>query len=228
MKKIFNKDLYQNFSSSHAPDDFHHIAFKTTNYEAMVSFYKKLFGCEPLYQSNMITFLAFDDEHHRIAIANTSGVLKNLNFIQKNIMKFKIFLNRKLPSIEGLDHISYRINPIENWFDFYFGAKERGLEPLWTINHGWISGIYYRDPDGNLVEIFYEHWRNDQEFTEEVAKKGFPEEPVGTNMDIEVLYQMFKDGVSYEELVKKGNTVPEGKKPISGIEAAMNMRKKFK
>ena len=55
-----------------------------------------------------------------------------------------------------------------------------------------------------------------------------PEEPVGTNMDIEVLYQMFKDGVSYEELVKKGNTVPEGKKPISGIEAAMNMRKKFK
>ena len=88
MEKIFNKDLYQNFSSSHAPDDFHHIAFKTTNYEAMVSFYKKLFGCEPLYQSNMITFLAFDDEHHRIAIANTSGVLKNLNFIQKNIMKF--------------------------------------------------------------------------------------------------------------------------------------------
>jgi hypothetical protein len=47
-------------------------------------------------------------------------------------------------------------------------------------------------------------------------------------MDIEVLYEMFKDGASYEELVKKGNTVPEGKKPISGIEAAMNMRKKFK
>ena len=120
------------------------------------------------------------------------------------------------------------MNPIDQWFDFYFRAKKQGLEPYWTINHGWISGIYYRDPDGNLVEIFYEHWRNDQEFTEEVAKKGFPEEPVGTNMDIEVLYQMFKDGVSYEELVKKGNTVPEGKKPISGIEAAMNMRKKFK
>jgi hypothetical protein len=47
-------------------------------------------------------------------------------------------------------------------------------------------------------------------------------------MDIEVLHQMFKEGVPYEELVKKGNTVPEGKKPIYGIEAAMNMRKKFK
>ena len=62
MEKIFNKDLYQNFSSSHAPDDFHHIAFKTTNYEAMVSFYKKLFGCEPLYQSNMITFLVAEKD----------------------------------------------------------------------------------------------------------------------------------------------------------------------
>ena len=143
-------------------------------------------------------------------------------------MKFKNWIIRAVPNLVGLDHISYRLNPIDQWFDFYFRAKKQGLEPYWTINHGWISGIYYRDPDGNLVEIFYEHWRNDQEFTEEVAKKGFPEEPVGTNMDIEVLYQMFKDGVSYEELVKKGNTVPEGKKPISGIEAAMNMRKKFK
>ena len=33
MKKIYNKNLYQNFKSDYSPDDFHHIAFKTTNYE---------------------------------------------------------------------------------------------------------------------------------------------------------------------------------------------------
>ena len=95
MKKIYNKNLYQNFKSDYSPDDFHHIAFKTTNYEKMVDFYKNLFGCEPLYQSDLITFLAYDNEHHRIAIANTSGVLNSLNFIQRSIMKFKIFLNKK-------------------------------------------------------------------------------------------------------------------------------------
>ena len=47
-------------------------------------------------------------------------------------------------------------------------------------------------------------------------------------MDIEVLYEMFKKGVPFEDLIKKGNTVPEGKKPIAGMEAVMNMRKKFK
>ena len=47
-------------------------------------------------------------------------------------------------------------------------------------------------------------------------------------MDIETLYTMYKDGTPYEDIVRKGNTVPEGKKPVSGMEAAMNMRKKFK
>lgn len=226
MNKILNKNLYLNFKSDFSPDDFHHIAFKTTNYENMVNFYKNLFGCEPLYQSDLITFLAYDDEHHRIAIANTSDVLSNLNFIQKIVMKLKIFLNKNIPSIEGLDHISYRINPIEKWFDFYFRAKERGLSPLWTVNHGWISGIYYRDPDNNLVEVFFEHFSSAEEFKENISPD-FEDEPIGTNMDIEVLYDMFKSGADFSELIKKGNTVPDGKKPVSGLDAVMNMRKKF-
>lgn len=226
MNKILNKNLYLNFKSDFSPDDFHHIAFKTTNYENMVNFYKNLFGCEPLYQSDLITFLAYDNEHHRIAIANTSDVLKNLNFIQKIVMKLKIFLNKNIPSIEGLDHISYRINPIEKWFDFYFKAKERGLSPLWTVNHGWISGIYYRDPDNNLVEVFFEHFSTAEEFKENISPD-FEDEPIGTNMDIEVLYEMFKSGAGFSELIKKGNTVPDGKKPVSGLDAVMNMRKKF-
>ena len=226
MEKIFNKDLYLNFASKHSPDDFHHVAFKTTNYESMVEFYKNLFGCEPLYQSKQMSFLAFDDEHHRIAIANTSAVLRNLGFIPKLIMKLKLFLNKKIPSIQGLDHISYRINPIDKWFDFYFAAKERGLIPLWTINHGWISGIYYQDPDGNLVEIFFEHFSSADEFKQNISPD-FEDEPIGTNMDVEVLFEMFKSGVPFSELIKKGNTVPDGKKPVSGLDAVMNMRKKF-
>ena len=86
MDKIFNKNLYLNYSSKFSPDDFHHVAFKTTNYKKMVDFYKNLFGCEPLYQSDQITFLAFDEEHHRIAIANTSDVLNDLGFIPRAIM----------------------------------------------------------------------------------------------------------------------------------------------
>ena len=194
----------------------------------MVEFYEKLFGCKPMYKSNDIAFLAFDEEHHRIAIANTEPGVKKLGFISKIILAFRNWLNKNIPTTIGLDHISYCLNPIDKWFDFYHKAKDRGLEPYWTINHGWITGMYYRDPDGNLVELFFEHWTNDDEYKNEISTRGFPEEPVGTNMDIDILYQMYKNGESLKNLTKKGNTVPEGKKPVAGIQAAINMRKKFK
>ena len=226
-KPVLNLDLYKNYKSDFPPDAFHHVAWKTMQYEKMVDFYTRLFGCEALYESDQITFLAFDQEHHRVAIANTSDVLKNLGFIPKLIMNLKLFLNKKIPTIVGLDHISYRINPIDRWFNFYFEAKERGLDPLWTINHGWISGIYYKDPDGNLVEIFFEHFSSAEEFKNNISPD-FEDEPIGTNMDIEVLYKMYKAGSEFSELITKGNTVPEGKKPVSGIDAVVNMKKKFR
>ena len=226
-EKKLNLEIYKNLKSSDAPDEFHHVAFKTMNFELMIDFYSKLFGCEPLYESPELTFLAFDDEHHRVAIANTSKVFDQLSLIPKQIMRFKNWLNSSTPSIVGLDHISYKLNPIEKWFDFYFSAKEKGLLPYWTINHGWITGMYYKDPDGNLVEIFFEHFRSAEEFKKNIAPD-FSDEPVGTNMDVETLYEMFKNGASFEELIRKGNTVPKGKKPVFGMEAVRNMRKKFK
>ena len=58
---ILNFDLYKKYKSEYAPDSFHHVAFKTQNYDAMVEFYEKLFGCKPMYKSNDIAFLAFDE-----------------------------------------------------------------------------------------------------------------------------------------------------------------------
>ena len=83
--------------------------------------------------------------------------------------------------------------------------------------------MYYKDPDGNLVEIFFEHWRN--KGIQKKCSPDFSEEPIGTNMDIDVLYEMFKGGASFKQLIQKGNTVPEGKKPVAGMEAVMNMKK---
>ena len=39
---ILNFDLYKKYKSDYAPDSFHHVAFKTQNYDAMVEFYEKL------------------------------------------------------------------------------------------------------------------------------------------------------------------------------------------
>ena len=78
-----------------------------------------------------------------------------------------------------------------------------------------------------MVEVFFEHFSSADEFKNNISSD-FEDEPIGTNMDIEILHRMYKSGVPLEELVIKGNTVPRGKKPIYGLEAVMNMDKKFK
>ena len=104
----------------------------------------------------------------------------------------------------------------------YFQSKEL----TWSYGGGLHVG-YYQDPDNNLVEIFFEHFDTPAEFKNNISPD-FEDEPIGTNMDIETLHEMYKSGTPFEKLIEKGNTVPEGKKPISGIEAVKNMKKKFK
>jgi len=154
------------------------------------------------------------------------GILPRV--VIRMLVAIRNFVNQVTPNLVGLDHVSYKMDSIDSWFDFYHNARKNGLNPAWTINHGWISGIYYRDPDGHLVEIFFEHFRSVEEFRSGSIAPDFAEEPIGTNMDIDVLYEMYKSGTPFEDLVKKGNTVPEGKKPVFGFEAVMNMEKKFK
>ena len=232
-KPVLDTSYYKNLTGVCAPDDFHHVAWKTMKYEGMVDFYSRLFDCKPLYKSEEITFLAFDEEHHRVAIANISKHLENnMGLLPRSIIHILLairnFVNRVTPNLVGLDHISYKMDSIDSWFDFYNRAKENGFLPVWTINHGWISGIYYRDPDGHLAEIFFEHFRSAEEFRSGAIAPDFSEEPIGTNMDMDVLYEMYKSGTPFEDLIVKGNTVPKDKKPIAAFEAVMNMRRTFK
>ena len=62
--------------------------------------------------------------------------------------------------------------------------------------------MYYMDPDNNLVEIFFEHFSSENEFKENISPD-FDDEPIGTNMDIEILYEMYKSGESFKNLIQK-------------------------
>ena len=52
-KPELDTSLYKNFKGEGAPDDFHHVAWKTMQYDEMIDFYSRLFHCKPLYSSMM-------------------------------------------------------------------------------------------------------------------------------------------------------------------------------
>lgn len=47
-----------------------HIVYMTRRYAAMIDWYCTVFNAHPVHRDPALTFLAFDEENHRFAIAN--------------------------------------------------------------------------------------------------------------------------------------------------------------
>src|ERR1700743_2173758 len=50
-----------------------HVVLRTNQLAAMVQFYKDFLGAEAIYENDILAFLTYDDEHHRIAIVGIPG-----------------------------------------------------------------------------------------------------------------------------------------------------------
>lgn len=55
-----------------------------------------------------------------------------------------------------LGHIAFQVDTEEALRNCYFELKDRGVEVLRLMDHVSQKSIYFRDPDGNMLEIYYE------------------------------------------------------------------------
>ena len=60
------------------------------------------------------------------------------------------------PSRVGVHHIAFQVDSYEALKDAYFALQESGVEITRSIDHVSQQSIYFRDPDGNGLEIYYE------------------------------------------------------------------------
>lgn len=70
----------------------------------------------------------------------------------------------------GLNHLAFRMESLADLKDAYARLKERGVRIDHISDHGISLGIYFHDPDGNGLEVYYElpraEWpRDDAVFT---------------------------------------------------------------
>ena len=56
----------------------------------------------------------------------------------------------------GLGHIAFQVSSHEALGDAYRSLLERGVHILRALDHVNQRSIYFHDPDGNLLEIYYE------------------------------------------------------------------------
>ena len=56
----------------------------------------------------------------------------------------------------GLNHAAFRMESLEDLKEDYARLKAKGIAFDHISDHGISLGIYFRDPDGNGLEVFYE------------------------------------------------------------------------
>jgi len=55
-----------------------------------------------------------------------------------------------------LDHIAFTYKSLTQLAQLYVSLRDRQngpLKPIWSINYGLTTSLYYRDPQGNKIGI---------------------------------------------------------------------------
>lgn len=117
-------------SSHPTPTLFAHAVLRTTptNYQPMIAFYMRLLNATIVHTSPVITFLRYDEEHHRIAILQTPDTQPKPDGLIHT----------------GLDHLAFTYTTLTELAQTYSALKEPGedevaapaLRPVWCVNHG--------------------------------------------------------------------------------------------
>ncbi|RAO65974.1 uncharacterized protein BHQ10_001986 [Talaromyces amestolkiae] len=173
-----------------SPQKLAHVVFRTTpdKYQILVNFYLEILNASIRHEDpGKIAFLSFDEEHHRIAILAVPGLT--------------VPASDDLPRA-GLDHIAFTYKTLTELAQVYVSLRDRPndpLMPIWSINHGPTTSLYYHDPLGNKIEMQFDNFQTMEEADAYMKGNEFAENPLGVEFDPdewsrEVLAKMKPDG----------------------------------
>ena len=172
-----------------------HVVIRTSNVVKLRDWYVNLLGAQVTYGNDMVCFMTYDDEHHRIGIVQVPGMAEPPP-------------GAPLP---GLEHISFTYASLGELLATFQRLKRQGIEPFWPINHGPTISLYYRDPDGNKVELQVDVFRTTQEVNA-FLDQYYPENFMGIIFDPEEMIRKYESGVPLEELYRRPK-LPSGMTP---------------
>ena len=77
----------------------------------------------------------------------------------------------------GLNHVAWRMASLDDLAEIYRRLKDKGVA-VSVRDHTVSIGVYFSDPDGNGLEVYYElprdQWHQDKPFSIEGRKGRFP------------------------------------------------------
>ena len=101
----------------------------------------------------------------------------------------------------GLHHMQLMSSGLGALIDKYEALKAEGLLPHRSTNHGPMTSFYYRDPDGNNVELTAQNFATFEMMNTFMASAAFKANPSGIELDPEAFIARYRSGEPLEDLV---------------------------
>jgi catechol 2,3-dioxygenase-like lactoylglutathione lyase family enzyme len=191
-----------------APHKLAHIVFKTPRPQQMLDWYARVLDAVVVFEDKRLAFLTYDDEHHRVALVKVPRVLRIPGLLMQ--------LHRK---VYGVDHVAFTYRRLEDLAATYRRLADVGIQPVWCINHGPTTSMYYEDPDGNRLELQVDNFESVEALDSWVKTGEFAKNPIGVEFDPDVLERLIAGGTPTADLVKRGSAPPQGRRARAGMHA---------
>ena len=159
-----------------APIQLAHVVRRTSRFDAMLNWYQTVLGAHVVHADALLAFLTYDTEHHRVAIAQIPG------------------LEDQPQMAAGTDHVAFTYADLGDLLYTYARLKNEGIEPYWCVNHGPTTSMYYKDPDGNRVELQVDNFPTADEANRWMRGGDFAANPIGVVFDPDDLLARFQAG----------------------------------
>ncbi len=178
-----------------SPIKISHIVLQTNNPKALQEWYCTVLDGKMVHDAGFISFMSYDDEHHRVAFINP-GALETRKPGENGPGDLRA--GRE----SGLHHIAFTLKSLGDLLDTYSRLKDKGIQPFWCINHGVTTSMYFRDPDNNQVELLIDNFAEQRDGLAYMKSPAFAKNPVGIEYDPDDFIARVRAGASTEELVR--------------------------
>ena len=176
---------------------FHHVNLKTTRLQEMIDWYSAVVGAEVLFRYELGAWISNDDANHRIALLAFPGLIDD----------------PEKETRTGLHHTAFEYADFDELNAGYLRLKAEGIVPEFCLDHGMTFSYYYRDPDGNRVELQVDNfgdWSKSRAWMRDSPE--FAQDPLGKFVDPDRVAGVYADGVSFDEIHRRaiaGELTPE-------------------
>jgi catechol-2,3-dioxygenase len=147
---------------------FHHVNLKTPRLREMIDWYGQVVGTEVVFADDTGAWLSNDAANHRIALLAFPGLQDD----------------PERDTRAGMHHSAFEFESFEQLNANYLRLREAGITPELCLDHGMTFSYYYKDPDGNHVELQSDNfgdWAGSKRWMRESEE--FRANPIGQFVD---------------------------------------------